>query len=170
MIILSSCSPKLLLNDCSHTRLGETWNVTVTQVGLFLFFFFFFFVLRFLFIGLVLIRSGVGHFMVTLDFPASPVMARDLKLSTCWWNPAGPQLEVRDDRNTGNECVRDYPSAHWIRLGFCPDWLPPAFSRNFPKIRPDWQQRFRFSWYLGIKTVDSYFLSLSGWYSLPTTQ
>jgi hypothetical protein len=25
-------------------------------------------------------RSGVGHFMVTLDFLASPVMARDLKL------------------------------------------------------------------------------------------
>jgi hypothetical protein len=31
-------------------------------------------------LGLVLIQSGVGHFIVMLDFLASPVMAHDLKL------------------------------------------------------------------------------------------
>jgi hypothetical protein len=33
----------------------------------------------------------------------------------------------------GYESNETYPSPHWIRLGFCPDWLH-AFSQNFPKI------------------------------------
>jgi hypothetical protein len=70
-------------------------------------------------------------------------------------NPAGRKPEfVMTVTTNGYESNETYPSPHWIRLGFCPDWLH-AFSRNFPKIRPDWQQCIGFSWYrdMGTKTV-----------------